>query len=285
MGRAPCCEKMGLKKGPWTKEEDLVLVAYINQHGHQNWRALPKKAGLLRCGKSCRLRWINYLRPDIKRGNFSKEEEDSIIHLHQVLGNRWSAIAAKLPGRTDNEIKNVWHTHLKKRLPHHVKQAIPVAETSTQAHQIETSAKSDLISMPESCGRIQCQPNSPSHSTSSLSSSSSLTDVSSSSSSSSITAATDPENSVDACLVTAENLRIHPNLDVDEDFSWLDDVVSTENSGKFSEEDGLSLPVLSPLHAMDYSSSFNNTLSTGGDIEFWSDLFTRAEESLQLPEF
>ncbi|XP_042439140.1 transcription factor MYB10-like isoform X2 [Zingiber officinale] len=115
-GRAPCCAKVGLNKGSWTPEEDVRLIAYIQKHGHGNWRALPKHAGLLRCGKSCRLRWINYLRPDIKRGNFTKEEEETIVKLHDLLGNKWSKIASFLPGRTDNEIKNVWNTHLKKRL-------------------------------------------------------------------------------------------------------------------------------------------------------------------------
>ncbi|ESQ55232.1 hypothetical protein EUTSA_v10027571mg [Eutrema salsugineum] len=116
MGRSPCCEKTGLKKGPWTSEEDQKLVDYIHKHGYGNWRTLPKNAGLQRCGKSCRLRWTNYLRPDIKRGRFSFEEEETIIQLHSFLGNKWSAIAARLPGRTDNEIKNFWNTHIRKKL-------------------------------------------------------------------------------------------------------------------------------------------------------------------------
>ncbi|KAI3813226.1 hypothetical protein L1987_17945 [Smallanthus sonchifolius] len=116
MGRSPCCDKVGLKKGPWTPEEDQKLLAYIEEHGHGSWRALPTKAGLQRCGKSCRLRWTNYLRPDIKRGKFTIQEEQTIIQLHALLGNRWSAIATHLPKRTDNEIKNYWNTHLKKKL-------------------------------------------------------------------------------------------------------------------------------------------------------------------------
>ncbi|KAG5629690.1 hypothetical protein H5410_001407 [Solanum commersonii] len=116
MGRSPCCEKVGLKKGPWTPEEDQKLMDYIEKNGCGSWRALPTNAGLKRCGKSCRLRWINYLRPDIKRGKFSLQEEQTIIQLHALLGNRWSAIATHLANRTDNEIKNYWNTHLKKRL-------------------------------------------------------------------------------------------------------------------------------------------------------------------------
>ncbi|TVU04643.1 hypothetical protein EJB05_47769, partial [Eragrostis curvula] len=116
MGRSPCCEKAHTNKGAWTKEEDERLVAYIKAHGEGCWRSLPRAAGLLRCGKSCRLRWINYLRPDLKRGNFTPDEDALIVKLHAVLGNKWSLIAARLPGRTDNEIKNYWNTHLRRKL-------------------------------------------------------------------------------------------------------------------------------------------------------------------------
>ncbi|OAY72897.1 Transcription factor TT2, partial [Ananas comosus] len=104
-----------VNRGAWTAEEDQKLVEYVMLHGDKKWRTLPAKAGLNRCGKSCRLRWLNYLRPGIKRGNISEDEEDLIIRLHNLLGNRWSLIAGRLPGRTDNEIKNHWNTHLSKR--------------------------------------------------------------------------------------------------------------------------------------------------------------------------
>ncbi|KAL8109688.1 transcription factor MYB83-like [Apium graveolens] len=105
-----------LRKGLWSPEEDEKLMVYMLSNGQGCWTDIARNAGLQRCGKSCRLRWINYLRPDLKRGSFSLQEEELIIHLHSILGNRWSQIAARLPGRTDNEIKNFWNSTIKKRL-------------------------------------------------------------------------------------------------------------------------------------------------------------------------
>ncbi|XP_022769643.1 transcription factor MYB83-like [Durio zibethinus] len=130
--------KIKLRKGLWSPEEDEKLMKYMLTSGQGCWSNIARNAGLQRCGKSCRLRWINYLRPDLKRGAFSPQEEGLIIHLHSILGNRWSQIAARLPGRTDNEIKNFWNSTLKKRLKNNT-------STSSSPNNSDSSEPRDVV--------------------------------------------------------------------------------------------------------------------------------------------
>ncbi|KAJ4729239.1 MYB-related transcription factor [Melia azedarach] len=138
MDKTPCnSQDAEVRKGPWTMEEDLILINYIANHGEGVWNTLAKAAGLKRTGKSCRLRWLNYLRPDVKRGNITPEEQLLIMDLHAKWGNRWSKIAKHLPGRTDNEIKNFWRTRIQK----HIKQAETFSGQSSEANEQASSSQ------------------------------------------------------------------------------------------------------------------------------------------------
>ncbi|KAG7642688.1 Myb domain [Arabidopsis suecica] len=249
MGRAPCCEKMGVKRGPWTPEEDQILINYIHLYGHSNWRALPKQAGLLRCGKSCRLRWINYLRPDIKRGNFTPQEEQTIINLHESLGNRWSAIAAKLPGRTDNEIKNVWHTHLKKRLSKNLNNG----GDTKDVNGINETTNEDKGSVIVDTASLQQFSNS-------------------------IT-------TFDISNDNKDDVMSYEDISALIDDSFWSDVISVDNSNKNEKkiEDWEGL-----IDRNSKKCSYSNSKLYNDDMEFWFDVFTsnrRIEEFSDIPEF
>nr|ASM90797.1 MYB [Ammopiptanthus nanus] len=282
MGRAPCCEKMGLKKGPWTPEEDQILINYINTYGHANWRALPKHAGLLRCGKSCRLRWANYLRPDIKRGNFTKEEEDTIIDLHEMLGNRWSAIAARLPGRTDNEIKNVWHTHLKKRLPqnkqsHDDTKRIP---KQTKSNQEQQDPVNFAIHATKDESTEDNRPLSPPQCSSDMSTLTMNTSDNNNDHNSSSTSHDMSINNNSNIVESPEN-----NLALDEDF-WSE-VLSSDNSNETSSDyfqatingaDEQQFQItLSPL-VTEEGVHLASSSSMCDSMDFWYDVYARADE-------
>ncbi|KAK6157279.1 hypothetical protein DH2020_011527 [Rehmannia glutinosa] len=133
-----------LKKGPWTTSEDMILVEYVKKHGEGNWNAVQRNSGLMRCGKSCRLRWANHLRPNLKKGAFTPDEEKLIVELHAKLGSKWARMAAQLPGRTDNEIKNYWNTRLKRRQ----RAGLPIYPQEIALHQKHQKLNSSSPSPP-----------------------------------------------------------------------------------------------------------------------------------------
>ncbi|PWA95682.1 myb-like HTH transcriptional regulator family protein [Artemisia annua] len=104
-----------IKKGPWKAEEDEVLLKHVRKYGPRDWSSIRSKGLLQRTGKSCRLRWVNKLRPDLKNGvKFSADEERVVIELQGEFGNKWARIATYLPGRTDNDVKNFWSSRQKR---------------------------------------------------------------------------------------------------------------------------------------------------------------------------
>lgn len=98
--------------------------------------------GLNRTGKSCRLRWVNYLHPGLKRGKMTPQEEKLVVELHAKWGNRWSRIARKLPGRTDNEIKNYWRTYMRKKAQER-KHPIPPSSSSSSSSNCYSSTSNN----------------------------------------------------------------------------------------------------------------------------------------------
>ncbi|XP_031491361.1 transcription factor MYB114-like [Nymphaea colorata] len=114
--RSSAAARKDTRRGAWSKEEDCLLRKYVEKYGEGKWHLVPQRAGLKRCRRSCRQRWLNYLSPNIKRGPFSTDEEDLIIRMQLLLGNRWSLIAGRMPGRTANGVKNYWNSYLAKRV-------------------------------------------------------------------------------------------------------------------------------------------------------------------------
>ncbi|KAK3445439.1 hypothetical protein EUGRSUZ_A01648 [Eucalyptus grandis] len=145
MGHRGEAREEKLRKGPWIEQEDEILTAFVTVLGERRWDYIAKTSGLKRSGKSCRLRWKNYLCPNLKHGPISPEEERIIIKFHEQWGNKWSRIAEKLPGRTDNEIKNFWKTHLRKKVQSS-KQALIGAACDDPESQMTTGSSLNVLS-------------------------------------------------------------------------------------------------------------------------------------------
>ncbi|MFQ6619160.1 hypothetical protein Gotur_000248 [Gossypium turneri] len=136
-----------LVKGPWSKEEDELIIELVNKFGPKNWSTIAQHLPG-RIGKQCRERWHNHLNPAINKEAWTQEEELALIRAHQVYGNKWAELSKFLPGRTDNAIKNHWNSSVKKKVDSYVASGLleqfqfPLLTNQSQ-------------SMPSSSSRIQ----------------------------------------------------------------------------------------------------------------------------------
>jgi hypothetical protein len=121
-----------LLKGSWTRQEDEVIIQYVRTYGCQSWTKLSQ---LLpgRIGKQCRERWFNHLNPDLSRGQWTPEEDQRLMELHEEFGNHWSKIAMHMPTRADNMIKNRWYSTIAKKTKEEIAEAAQTYHQSPEA--------------------------------------------------------------------------------------------------------------------------------------------------------
>eukprot|EP00187_Rhodella_violacea_P014744 CAMPEP_0184718372 /NCGR_PEP_ID=MMETSP0314-20130426/7589_1 /TAXON_ID=38298 /ORGANISM="Rhodella maculata, Strain CCMP 736" /LENGTH=253 /DNA_ID=CAMNT_0027182107 /DNA_START=22 /DNA_END=783 /DNA_ORIENTATION=- len=98
----------------WTTQEDEQLVALVARRGAAQWDAYAREFFEARTGRQLRLRWMNHLRPAVRPRPWSSEEDAVVIAAHKEMGNSWVGIARKMEGRSDNDVKNRFHTLMRR---------------------------------------------------------------------------------------------------------------------------------------------------------------------------
>ncbi|KAK2970877.1 hypothetical protein RJ640_012506, partial [Escallonia rubra] len=136
-----------LIKGPWSKEEDEIIIQLVNQYGAKKWSTIAQHLPG-RIGKQCRERWHNHLNPAINKEAWTQEEELALIRAHQIYGNKWAELTKYLPGRTDNAIKNHWNSSVKKKLDSYLQSGL-LQELQGLPHVSHTNQS--MLSSSSSC--------------------------------------------------------------------------------------------------------------------------------------